>query len=77
MCALAKITKTHLSRLARTQAEEKPEIIFTDVTGPFRVKLLSGFPFYIVFAELCVKFLFLGLPKAKIKALVSLKKIFL
>ena len=38
VCALAKITKTPVPRLAETQAEEKLERVFTDVMGPFRVE---------------------------------------
>ena len=34
VCALAKITKTPLTRVAETQAEEKLERLFTDVMGP-------------------------------------------
>ena len=45
MCALAKITKTPVPRMAETQAKEKPERVFTDVMGPFRVESLSGFRF--------------------------------
>ena len=36
VCALAKITKTLVPRVAETQAEEKLERVFTDVIGPFR-----------------------------------------
>ena len=42
VCALAKITKTPVPRVAVTQAEEKLEKVFTDVRGPFRVEPLSG-----------------------------------
>ena len=51
VCALAKITKTPVPRVAETQAEEKLERVFTDVMGPFRVESLSGFRFCIVFAD--------------------------
>ena len=51
VCALAKITKTPVPRVAETQAEEKLERVFTDVMGTFRVESLSGFRFCIVFAE--------------------------
>ena len=74
VCALAKITKTPVPRVAETQAEEKLERVFTDVMGPFRVELLSGFRFCIVFAHQYTKFVFVGLLKAKIEALASLKK---
>ena len=40
VCALAKITKTPVTRVAETQAEEKLEMVFTDVMGPFRVESL-------------------------------------
>ena len=39
VCALAKITKIAVPRV--TQAEEKPERVFTDVMGPFRVAVLQ------------------------------------
>ena len=48
VCALAKITKTPVPRVAETQAEEKLERVSTDVMGPFR---LSEFRFCIVFAD--------------------------
>ena len=51
VCALVKIRKTPVPRLAETQAEEKQERLFTDVMGPFRVDSLSGFRFCIVFAD--------------------------
>ena len=51
VCALAKITKTPVPRVAETKAEEKLERVFTDVMGPFRVESLSGFRFCIVFAD--------------------------
>ena len=54
--ALAKVTKTSLSRMAETQAEEKLERVFTDVMGPFRVESLSRFRFCIVFADQYTKF---------------------
>ena len=74
VCALAKITKTPVPRVAETQAEEKLERVFTDVMGPFRVELLSGFRFCIVFADQYTKFVFVDLLKAKSEALASLKK---
>ena len=58
VCALAKITKTPVPRVAETQAEEKLERVFTDVMGPFRVESLSGFRFCIVFADQYTKFVF-------------------
>ena len=57
VCALAKITKTPVPRVAETQEEEKLERVFTDVMGPFRVESLSGFRFCIVCRpvhEVCV-----------------------
>ena len=45
VCALAKITKTPVPRVAETQAEEKLKRVFRDVMGPFRVESLSGFRF--------------------------------
>ena len=74
VCALAKITKTPVPRVAETQAEEKLERVFTDVMGPFRVESLSGFRFCIVFADQYTKFVFVDLLKAKSEALASLKK---
>ena len=74
VCALAKITKTPVPRVAETQAEEKLERVFTDVMEPFRVESLSGFRFCIVFADQYTKFVFMELLKAKIEALASLKK---
>ena len=74
MCALAKITKTPVPRVAETQAEEKLERVLTDVMGPFRVESLSGFRFCIVFADQYTKFVFVDLLKAKSEALASLKK---
>ena len=74
VCALAKITKTPVPRVAETQAEAKLERVFTDVMGPFRVESLSGFRFCIVFADQYTKFLFVELLKAKSEALASLKK---
>ena len=74
VCALAKITKTPVPRVAETQAEEKQERVFTDVMGPFRVESLSGFRFCIVFADQYTKFVFVELLKAKSEALASLKK---
>ena len=74
VCALAKITKTPVPRLAETQAEEKLERVFTDVMGPFRIESLSGFGFCIVFADPLTKFVFVDLLKAKSEALSSLKK---
>ena len=40
VCALAKITKTPVPRVAETQAEEKLDRVFTHVMGPFRVESL-------------------------------------
>ena len=77
VCALAKITKTPVPRVAETQAEEKLERVFTDVMGPFRVESLLGFRFCIVFADHHTKFVFVDLLKAKSEALASLKKIVL
>ena len=74
VCALAKITKTLVPRVAETQAEEKLERVFTDVMGPFRVESLSEFRFCIVFADQYTKFVFVDLLKAKSEALASLKK---
>ena len=74
VCALAKITKTPVPRVAETQAEEKLERVLTDVMGPFRVEPLSGFRFCIVFADQYTKFVFVDLLKAKSEALASLKK---
>ena len=74
VCALAKITKTPVPRVAETQAEEKLERVFTDMMGPFRVESLSGFCFCIVFADMYTKFVFVDLIRAKSEALTSLKK---
>ena len=74
VCALAKITKTSLPRVAETQAEGKLERVFTDVMGPFRVESLSGFRFCLVFAEQYTKFVLADLLKAKSDKLASLKK---
>ena len=74
VCALAKITKIPVPRVAETQAEEKLERVFTDVMGPFRVESLSGFQFCIVFADQYTKFVFVDLLKAKSEALANLKK---
>ena len=38
LCALAKITKTPVTKMAEIQAEEKLEMVFTDEMGPFRVE---------------------------------------
>ena len=73
VCALAKITKTPVPRVAETQAEEKLERLFTDVMGPIRVESLSGFRFCIVFEDYYTKFVFVDLLKAKSEALASLK----
>ena len=51
VCALAKITKTPVPRVAETQANEKLERVFSDVMGPSRVESLSGFRFCIVFED--------------------------
>ena len=72
VCALAKITKTPVPRVAETQAGEKLQRVFTDVMGPFRVESLSGFQFCIVFADQYTKFVFVDLLKAKNEALASL-----
>ena len=77
VCALAKITKTPVPRVAENQAEEKLERVFTDVMGPFRVESLSGFRFSSLFADQYTKFVFVDLLKAKSEALTSLKKFFL
>ena len=77
VCALAKITKTQVPRVAQTQAEEKLERVFTDVMGSFSVESLSGFEFCIVFADQYTNFVFVDLLKAKSEALASLKKIVL
>ena len=74
VCALAKITKTPVSRVAETQAEEKRERVLTEVMGPFRVESLSGFRFCIVTADQYTKFVFVDLLKAKSEALEKLKK---
>ena len=74
VCALAKITKTPVPRVAETQAEEKLERVFTDVMVPFRVESMSGFRFCNVFADHYTKFVFVDLLKAKSEALASLKK---
>ena len=73
VCALAKITKTPVQRVAETQAEEKLERVFTDVMGSFRVESLSGFRFCIVFADHYTKFVVVELLKAKSETLASLK----
>ena len=73
VCALAKVTKTPVLRVAETQAEEKQERVLTDVMGPFRVKSVSGFRFCILFADQYTNFVFVGLLKAKSEALASLK----
>ena len=77
LCALAKITKTPVPRMAETQAEEKLERVFTDVMGPFRVESLSGFRFCIVSADQYTTFVLVDLLKAKSEALTSLKKLVL
>ena len=74
MCALAKITKALVPRVAETQAKEKLERVFTDVMGPFGVESLSGFQFFIVFADQYTKIVFVDLLKAKSEALASLRK---
>ena len=74
VCALAKITKTPVPRVAENQAEEKLERVFTDVMGPFRVESLSGFRFCIVFADQYTMFVFVDLLKANTEAVGSLKK---
>ena len=72
--ALAKITKTPVTRVAETQAEERLESVFTDVMGLFRVESLSGFRFCIVFADQYTKFVFVDLLEAKSEVISSLKK---
>ena len=74
VCALAKITKAPLPRVAETQAEEKMERVFTDVMGPLRVESLSGLRFCIVFADQYTKFVFVDLLNVKSEALARLKK---
>ena len=74
VCALAKITRTPVPRVAETQEEEKLERVFTDVMGLFRLESMSGFRFCIVFADQYTKFVFVDLLKAKSEALASLKK---
>ena len=74
VCALAKITKTPVPRVAETEAEEELERLFTDVMVPLRVESLSGFQLCIVFADQYTKFVFVDLLKAKSEALASLKK---
>ena len=74
VCALVKITKTPVPRVAETQEEKKLERVFTDIMGPFRVESRSGFRFCIVFADQYTKFVFVDLHKAKSEALASLKK---
>ena len=73
LSALAKITRTPVLRVAKSQAEEKLEWVFTDVMIPFRVESLSGFRFCIVFADQYTKFVFVDLLKAKSEAPASLK----
>ena len=74
VCALAKITKTPVPRVAETQADEKLERVFTDVIEHFTVQSLPGFRFCIVFADQYTKFVFVKLLKATSEALASLKK---
>ena len=74
VCAMAKITKTPVPRVAENQAEEKLERVFTDAMGPFRVESLSGFWLCIVFADHYTQLLFVDLLKAEKVALASLKK---
>ena len=74
VCALAKIKKVPVPRMAETQAEEKLERVFTDLMGTFRVESLSGLQFCIVFADQYTKFVFVDLLNAKNEALTSLKK---
>ena len=76
VCAMAKITKTPVQRVAETRAEENLERVFTDVMSPFRVESLSGFQFFVVFAHQYIRFVFVDLLKAKNEALASLKKFF-
>ena len=65
VCAFAKITKTPVPRAAETRAEEKLERVFTDVMGTLRVESLSGFRFFIVFADQYTKFVVVDLLQAK------------
>ena len=51
VCALAKITKTPLPRVAETPAEEKLVRVFTDLMGPLKVESMSGLRLCIVFAD--------------------------
>ena len=74
VCALAKITKTPLPRVAETRAEEKLERVLTNVMGLFRVESLSEFRFSIVFADQYTTFVFADLLKVKSETVTSLKK---
>ena len=77
LCALAKIIKTPVTRVAEIQAEEKLESVFREVIVPFTVESLSGFQFGIVFAYQYAKFVFVDLFKANNETLARLKKFFL
>ena len=77
VCALAKITKTPVARVAETQAEQKLVSVFTDVMGPFRAESVSEFWLCIVFADQYTNFVLVDLLKAKSEALANLKKIVL
>ena len=61
VCTLAKMTKTPVTRVADSQAEEKLLRVFTDVMGPFRVESLPGFRFCIVFADPYTNFVLVDL----------------
>ena len=74
VCALAKITKTPVPRVAETQAEEKLERVFTDVMGRFRVESLSGSGSVLCLQTSTRQFVFVDLIKAKSEAPASLKK---
>ena len=58
----------------KDSAAKTLERVFTDVMGPFRVELLPGLLFCIMFADQQTKFVFVDLLKAKGEALTSLKK---
>ena len=76
LCALAKIIKTPVLRVAEIQAEEKLESVFRDVILPFTVESLSGFQFGIVFAYQYAKIVYVDMFKAKSETLAGLKKFF-
>ena len=72
--ALSKITKTPVSRLAETQATDNLERAFKQVMEPFRVESLSAFRLFYVFADMCMKCVFVDLLKTNSEALASFKK---